>query len=837
MVKLNYLNKYWLFIFFFLTTFLKVNSQTSYSFIDEINQVEKKFDVTFSYIIKNVDKVQIKQQLSDFSSISEVINYLNSETYLEVTQIDQRFISIAPKQENIKICGYLLNVNYVPISAANISISGSNNGAVSDENGKFIIDGLKISDYIEISHLGYKSININVNELMSKNSDCVQLTMLDTNLELNEVFIKNYVANSLSKLEDGTIQLDTKKFDILSGQVEPDLLQTSQILPGIESINESISNINVRGGAGDQNVILWDNIKMYNPTHFFGLISAINPYLTKNISIIKNGTSAKYNDGVSSTILLNTDSNIQKQTSGGFRANLISFDGFITVPIGKNFEFNTSFRKSNNNWINTPTYKSFFNKTFQNNKIGVNSSDSDFNFYDINVSLLFNISEKHNFKLNYIKINNELNYFESIDHNFADKLKQNSDAVGLTYNLKINNKLKAELSGYNTVYSLLSNNYQNNHQQLIIQENEVIESSLKAVLNYSVSDNIFLETGYQLTETGVLNRTNVNDPFYNRIQKNVMLNQALFAEAKYKTDSWFIRSGIRFNYFSKTKEYTIEPRININYSISNTINLNFKYEAKSQYTSQVIDYLDDFLGVETRRWVMSDNTIPLLKSSQFSFGGTFKTQNLIIDVSLFHKNVKGVLISGQGFQNQIQDKRINGSQNSEGAEFLLNKRTGKSDFWLSYTFSKNELLFKQLYDKPFPSNNDFRHSFIIGFNYHFNKYINTSISSIIKSANPFTNINKDQETTKNGNTTVVNYDLLNNERLNPYNRIDFSISYNFLNKKAIQSNLKFGILNVLNKKQILNTYYIVNSDDTSKAIKLNTESLAFTPNFALTINF
>lgn len=832
-----YQNKLWLLLIFLTFTAIKVNSQSSISLKEELELIEKKFNVKFSYVISNVDKVIVQKKLSDYSTLDEILSYLNSETFFKVIQIDKRYISIAPKLDHITICGYLIDLKNNPISNANIVISGTVKGAVTNEKGKFILDNLKISDNIEFIHLGYRSIIKNVNQLVTPNLDCITLIMSEEEIELSEVSIKNYIANSLSKLKDGTIQLDTKKFDILSGQVEPDLLQTSQLLPGVESVNESISNINVRSGASDQNVILWDNIKMYNPTHFFGLISGINPYLTNNISIIKNGTSAKYNDGVSGTIILKTDDNIQEKTHGGFGVNFISFDGFIALPINDKLQFKTSFRRSINEWINTPTYKSYFKKTFQNNEIGTDASNTDFNFYDVNVSLLFKFNKNHHFKANYIKINNRLNYFESLANDLADKINQNSDAVGLTYNLKMSTKIKAEISGYHSKYSLFSNNYQNNQQQLLIQENEVIENSVKAIINYTINHNIQIESGYQLNETGVLSLTNVDDPLYNRIQKSVMLNHSVFTEANYTDKNWFIRSGVRFNYFDKIMDYTIEPRINISRSFGEYIDLNVKYETKSQYTSQVVDFLDDFLGVESRRWVISDKKTPLVKSSQISVGSTFKKNKFLIDLSFFHKEVNGILISGQGFHNQIQDKRLTGEQNSDGFEFLLNKRYEKSNFWLSYTLSKSELLFKQISDTPFPSNNDIRHSSTLGFNYHFNKRLNTSVSAIIKSGNPFTKVIQNPETTQNGNITVVNYDSFNKNRHKPYNRFDFSINYNFLNRKTIQSNLKFGILNLLNKKQVLDTYYVVDENDSSKAKEINIQSLSFTPNLSLRVTF
>jgi len=53
----------------------------------------------------------------------------------------------------------------------------------------------------------------------------------------------------------------------------------------------------------------------------------------------------------------------------------------------------------------------------------------------------------------------------------------------------------------------------------------------------------------------------------------------------------------------------------------------------------------------------------------------------------------------------------------------------------------------------------------------------------------------------------------------------------------VQSNVKFGILNVLNKKQLLDTYYVVDSDDSSKAKQINIKSLEFTPNLSVRIAF
>ena len=96
--------------------------------------------------------------------------------------------------------------------------------------------------------------------------------------ELETIIISNYLARGITKKDQGVFEVNFDDFAVLPGLIEPDALQTVRFLPGVESINEKISDLNIRGGTQDQNLVLWDGIRMYQSGHFFGLISAINPY-------------------------------------------------------------------------------------------------------------------------------------------------------------------------------------------------------------------------------------------------------------------------------------------------------------------------------------------------------------------------------------------------------------------------------------------------------------------------------------------------------------------------------------------------------------------------------
>ncbi len=109
-------------------------------------------------------------------------------------------------------------------------------------------------------------------------------------LNLEEVLISDYITQGISKKQNGAIEVAPKKLGILPGLIEPDVLLSLQLLPGIQSSSETASGLQIRGSSPDQNLVLFDGIKMYQSGHFFGLISSFNPYVTKKISLYRNGT-------------------------------------------------------------------------------------------------------------------------------------------------------------------------------------------------------------------------------------------------------------------------------------------------------------------------------------------------------------------------------------------------------------------------------------------------------------------------------------------------------------------------------------------------------------------
>ncbi|WP_026715009.1 TonB-dependent receptor [Flavobacterium daejeonense] len=810
-----------------------------------IKNIEQQYKVKFSYAVADIATISIEKPAVTLS-LEETIAYLNAKVPLNFKALDDRYITISALDKTITINGTVLDENSnTVLPGASVRTSNSK-WAISNKNGNFNLENIPVEALVTISYIGYGTKEFKAKDFFAAGKKGLSISLKPTKEELNPVLIPVFLTPGLQKNTDGSTVLNTKKFGILPGLSDPDVLQSIQTLPGVESSNESIANINIRGGTNDQNLMLWDNIKMYHSGHFFGLISAYNPNLTNKVVVTKNGTSAEFSDGVSGTVNMSTNDEIKNSVSGGAGINLISGDIFVEIPLAKNLEIDLSARHSITDFINTPTYSNYYKKSFQDTEINADNTDkntqSDFYFYDYTAKILYDLNEKHQFRANFIGITNELNYAENYNSDDtkskSSALSQKNMGLGGNWKAQWTDKFSSQLSSYYSRYNIDSRDYRIANDQLLTEANEVIETGTKLNLNYTFNENLQLLNGYQINETGMLNQTRVNNPFYSSTKKSVLLNHALFSESTFHKNNTFLRLGVRLNYFQKFQKLLLEPRINFRQELSKQLALKVEGEFKNQTTTQIIDFEDDFLGVEKRRWqLVNNNTIPIARSKQASAGFEFQQNNWNIELTAFYKLVDGITASNQGFYNNFQYQNAHGSYTDKGIEFLINKTTQKYSSWLSYTFSENNYDFESFTPSIFPNNVDMRHTVTFGFNYNILENFKISIGGNYHSGIPYTKPVEGNETVQNGNHTFVNYDAPNSLNLDDFLRFDASLSYNFKFSSAVKATVRAAVINISNQKNTINRYYKVDPNDSSKAIQVNNQSLGLTPNMSFRVNF
>ncbi|MCB0398344.1 MAG: TonB-dependent receptor [Winogradskyella sp.] len=829
-----------LYIFLFLCFFslfrsLGQASQQKVSISVVLEQVSKTHNITFNYessLLEGITVLPVPQDLN----LSAKIKNLEDQTNLIFEKISALVYTIS---KAIKLCGYIKDSeSQNPIVDA--SVSGESVYAITDKNGYFEIELKSQNELLTIRHISFKTIERQVKYFNSEN--CGTITMRIQEEVIAPVLIETYLVRGIDKRQDWTTSIDYKRFSLLPGLIESDVLQTVQALPSILSVDETVSNINIRGGSNDQNLMLWDGIKMYQTGHFFGLISSFNPLMTQTASVINNGSDVSLTDGVSGTIHMQTEKQIDSKFNGVFGVNFLNAELFSNIPIGKRSSLQIASRKSLDDFFRTPTYDAYFDRVTQdteaeNNTSNVTNSKQEFNFYDASMRWLYQPTDKDIVRLNFILINNDLGFNETADVNGISRsrrsnISQSSLAVGFSYKRKWNTNFSSTINAYNNEYKLDALNADVLNNQLQLQENVVSETSVQ--LNNLYEQNLWsFNLGYQFTETEVINLNDIDLPRFVRRDEEILREHGAFGQAWYKSPNkdFSFRGGIRANYLTRFEKLIIEPRLSIRKSIGEHIEIEAQGEYKHQSTSQIVNFQNDFLGIEKRRWQLTDNdSIPILQSKQASLGILYKNSGWLVDVKGYYKTVEGITTQSQSFTTKYEFAKEKGSYNAYGLEILCRKTFGKFNSWLSYSHLNNTYTFEALEDFEFPSNFDITHSFTLGTTFS-NESLNISAGVNYRTGNP-TSI------PLSGNEIVnddVNFDAANGERLLDYLRIDASAIYKFKINNRFRSEIGASIWNISNRENSINDYYRVS--ETNTVNKFSRFSLGLTTNAVFRVYF
>lgn len=815
----------------------QVPSQRVIPLVDFLLELEATYQVKFSYADTDVSAINIEKP--DAATLKNILEYIGLQTDLTISKLNDRYYTLS-NSANLTICGYVLdNFKNNTIPGATVEILDTKKAIVTDEAGMFSFENVPKNTLVLIKYLGFKPLFLPARELVS-NDTCKSIAMALSYQELDEVIVSKFLTTGLSKLPDASIELSPANFGILPGISEPDVLQAIQALPGIKSVDETVSDINIRGGTNDQNLVLWDGIKMYQTGHFFGLISAFNPYVTNKIKVVKNGTSAIFGGGLSGTLDMKTLNTVPLDFSGGAGFNLISGDVHAQIPLQNNIAVQVSARRSLTDFINTPTYTVFSEKAFQDSEV---NSENAFYFYDFTTKLLYDINTDQKLRLSMITMSNNLNYLEVTQNNGnpnQSDLKQQNISLGAQLLSNWTDDFTTDLHVYYTQYELEALTISNSGQQQLQQNNLVKESSLKFTTSYFLGANLQWANGYELTETGIENRTNINQPPFASNIKGVLRKHALFSELSYRSENKKLVGmlGGRLNYVQNLdnfKAFILEPRINLTYALAPNFKTELLGEFKSQATNQIIDLEQNFLGIERRRWILSDgDALPITKSRQVSLGFNYDTNRLYLGIDAFYKTVDGINVDTQGFQNRNQFDGEIGSYAVKGMEFLVNTKNNNYSAWVSYTYNKNDYTFDALTPQTFPNNLDVRHSATLAATYNVGK-LKIGGGLTYKSGKPYTRPTENNPI----NTTVVpnqiNYEIPNSSRLPEYIRADVSATYRFKLGESSSAIWGASLLNLTNRKNTLNTYYRLLPNNRIETIERI--SLGMTPNASFRIQF
>ena len=808
-----------------------------------LEKIGKQHQVTFNFIEEEIMLFKIIPPPSN-QTIEQKLDYITRKTKLEFKFVSEQYISVVNNKKLDKpLCGYVVDaITNVPLENATISIKNLNFAVISNAKGYFELPVTSAND-IEITYINYDKKIISPIDLYIE--DCPTIRLKPIEYELAEVITPIYLTKGIAKKLDGSFEIKPKKFGLLPGLTEPDVFQTMLQLPGIMSVDETISNINVRGGTHDQNLFLWNGIRLFQTGHFYGLISVLNPNLAQKITINKNGSSAFLGEGVSSTVNITTNSETTKNASS-IGVNMLTVDFNTTFKTSEKSSLELSGRRSITDFWTSPTYTSYLNRVFQNTVVTSLSdnenidyeTEEDFYFYDATLKFQQKIKEKTNLIVNLITISNQLDLNQSkLENNSTIRreslLNQQTLAGSIDLNTIWNEKNSSQIIAYGSFYKVNSENQAIEGNQIFNQENTILDTNISLKNNHVLNDRFTFKNGYQFNEIGIRNFDRVNSPLFSRRIKEILHIHALVGELNYVSTNTKLNStlGFRQNYVAQLQQFISEPRLQVNYAFTSHFNIEVLAERKSQNSSQIVDLQQDFLGIEKRRWTLANNDdVPITKSNQASVGFTFKKNNWLITLDNFYKKVNGVSSRSQSFQNQLEPLKINGSYRVFGTEVLIQKQISNVTAWLTYAYCDNDYTFDDFSPSTFPNNFENKHHVNTGVIYDY-KQLKLALGARWFTGKP---------TTLPLNNSIIGnqieYAEPNSSNLDDYFQVNFSTGYTVELTQKSKIQMGASVQNVFNNRNTINQYFRINPN-TATIEKVNTLALELTPNAFIRYTF
>lgn len=703
---------------------------------------------------------------------------------------------------------------------ASVYIPQLEKGAVSNNFGFYSLS-VPLGVYTVIcSFVGYTPSKIKIDLA----HDTIINIKLETNTQLDEITVTGQKANpkvQSTQLSHSDISMEKVK-SLPAFMGEADIIKTIQLLPGVQAGTEGSSGLYVRGGGPDQNLILLDDVPVYNADHLLGFFSVFNSDAIKSISFYKGDFPARFGGRLSSVLDIRTKDGNEQELHGNFSIGLISSKLNLEGPIVKGkTTFNFSARRTYLDLVARPLIKSATN----------NETNAGYFFHDLNMKISHKFSDKSRLYLScyngldkaYARYKSD--YSEDNNTLFRDKdnasLKWGNLTTALKWNYIFSNKLFMNTT---LIFSNYKFDVSNDSETRNLNNNTTITSSglnyisgirdlgLKADFDYFPLTGHRIKFGLQATNhyfrPGIFAYSDkVAEQEGNNIDKtykdrNINTQElAIFAEDNFDlTSKLSVNAGIHSSAFLVDgKLYpSLQPRLSARYLVTDRFSLKAAYAKMSQNIHLLSS---STINLPTDLWLPTTKRVKPQNAHQFTVGGVYQLKSgLDFSVEGFYKKMTNLLeykegASFAGVSTGWEDKVEMGKGWSYGTEFLLEKTMGKTTGWIGYTLSWAQRQFENLnFGEKYFARYDRRHDVSFVLTHKFSNRFDVGLTWVYATGNAVTLPTQvvDGLDIGNGNIQYEYFGNRNNYRMPAYNRMDVGFNFHKQKKHGVRTwNISF----------------------------------------------
>jgi outer membrane receptor for ferrienterochelin and colicin len=696
---------------------------------------------------------------------------------------------------------------------ATVRDSLSQTGVQTNAYGFFSLEIPNGNHTVKVSFIGYAPVYIRDFE---QHKNPLEVRLKQDNL-LREVTVKE---NKDRDMPIGSLSIPMDKIKSMPALLgEVDVLKALSFTPGVSTGTEGSAGLYIRGGTPDQNLILLDEVPVYNVTHLGGFFSVFNPNSLKSVDLYKGAFPARYGGRLASAIDLTMKDGNNQKFGGEVGIGILNQSLTLEGPIVKN---KASFIVSGR--ISTLGLSSLL----QPKKSSGYGETRKYRFHDLNAKINYQINKTDQIYLSLYNGFDKFTYGEwsAIDGRKTETALGNNwgnTTATLRYSKVFSQKLFARfILLYSKYTSELANNFddiQPDTDPVRLYRNTnagVTDVGGKVQFDYFLSNRTNLKFGVDLTRhtfSPFVTNSNYSGAQHDAGTGKLPATQLDFhvdANINLTTELHF-NPGLRYSLYHVNNRtfFNPEPRLGLNWSLPANWTLKGGYAIMNQYVHLLTN---NGFGFGYDAWLPSTDKVTPSRSSQISLGiyKTFPKAGLELSLEAYTKRMTNLIDypDGTNFSGLLADSWDDivikgGVGRVKGIEFMLSKKTGRFNGWIAYTLSKSERKFSEVNDAAwFPMKYDRRHHLATTANYEIGKKWKLSASFIYQTGHAVT-LPEAAFITESSDGPRFIYDKRNNGRMPAFHRLDIGASKSLVTPRKRNAELRLGLYNAYNRNNPL----------------------------------
>lgn len=629
----------------------------------------------------------------------------------------------------------------------------------------------------------------------------------------------NLVAKNAKQLREVTVKSHTGKMVIESMQMgktelpvnmllkapaiggEADVVKALQLTPGVKSGSEGTIGIYVRGGGGDENLILLDGAPLYNAGHLLGFFSVFNNATLKDVQLYKSGWAAKYGGRLSSVMDVRTKDANLSQMKADLSLGTISSSACVETPIVKD---KVSLMLAGR--------RTYIDKVMKN---------VPYHFHDMNMKLMYKADNRNRLYLSaytgrdILQASNNQQK-EAQQDDIQSGMKMGNNTASLRWNhLHKNNKLSGDVTTYYSGFSYNIDGRLNSNS--ISMQSAIRDMGINTDLRLNYFAGHKLTAGFSFVNhyfhPNVLHTEGpMVERFGNSKGQKIYNNEAaIYVNDEVRIDSnWQVAAGVRISSTITTGKTYInpEPRLGLRYKLNEHSSLKASYTRMAQYMHMVTG---SSLMLPTDMWYPATQRIKPATSDQVSAGYYYNIADADITISaeVYYKWMRNLCEYKEGAQmlmnDKYEDELVQGKGRAYGLEIFASKTSGKLTGWFGYTLAFAHRSFDSLNKgKEYFARYDRRHQLSVVAMYDINKNWSISATTVYATGAPFTGQTSQYIVPKPGFTgfeAMPAYTGRNELRMSAAFRTDADLQYKFNISKRVKADAHLSVYNIFNRTQ------------------------------------